>query len=367
LTVKMQQLCVNTKTLLERIHEVRTRLVRAGLEAVILARAADVTYVTGFLGEDSWAVVTRAGAYLITDSRYTEQARQECPLATIIERKEPTALAIGRLFRKLKSVKTVGVDKSVSVGVHQALKKHLGGSLKVIDGLLADVRSIKDAFEIAAIRKAADVAARAFQRMFSAVEPGITECELAATLDLEMRRLGSRNSFDTIVAFGPNASRPHHQPTLRKLRRQDTVLIDFGARYAGYCSDITRCLVLGRPTAPYRRAYQIVEEAQAAAIGAIRAGVDVGAIDARARSVIRESGLPVYGHGTGHGLGLELHEAPFVREKAKGRLRAGQIITVEPGIYIPGKLGIRIEDDILVTEGNGEILTEGCPHALALR
>lgn len=351
----------------KRIHAIRGRLKQAGLDAILLTRGADVTYVTGFLGEDSWAVVTRTGVYLITDSRYTEQARQECPSATIIERKDPTAQATGLLLAKLRSVKTVGVDKSVSVGVYQAIKKSIPGSLKAVDGILTEPRSIKDAFEAAAIRKAADIAAMAFEGMLPSVKPGITECELAAILDLEIRKLGSKNSFDTIVAFGPNASRPHHQPTLRKLKRQDTILIDFGARHAGYCSDLTRCLIVGRATTAYRHAYETVEKAQAAAIGAIRAGVDIAEIDALARNVIRESGFPVYGHGTGHGLGLELHEAPFVREKAKGRLQAGQIITIEPGIYIPGILGVRIEDDILVTSQGGEIITARCPHTHVLR
>ncbi len=351
----------------KRIRKVRAQLKRAGLDAAILTRGADVTYVTGFLGEDSWAVVTRMGVYLITDSRYTEQARQECPLATVIERKHPTAQATGLLLAKLRSVKTVGVDKSVSLGVYQALKKYVSASLKAVDGFLAELRSIKDAFEIAAIRKAADIAALAFERMQVSIRPGITECELAATLDLEIRKLGSKNSFDTIVAFGPNASRPHHQPTLRRLKRQDTILVDFGARQAGYCSDLTRCLAIGRPTPAYRRACETVEKAQAAAIKTIRAGADIAQVDAEARSIIRDSGFPVYGHGTGHGLGLELHEAPFVREKAKGRLQAGQIITIEPGIYIPGTLGARIEDDILVTERGGEIITARCPHAPSLR
>jgi Xaa-Pro aminopeptidase len=344
------------------VREIRTRLKNAGLDAIILTQGADVTYATGFLGEDSWAVVTKTGAHLITDSRYTEQARQECPLATIIERKGLMTQAVGQFLRRHRSVKAVGVDKFVSVGVYQALKKYTAGSLKAVDSILAEPRSIKDASEVAAIRKAADIAALAFERMLPSIQPGITECELAAILDLEIRRPGSRNSFDTIVAFGPNASRPHHQPTLRKLKRRDTILIDFGAKYAGYCCDITRCLVVGRPTAEYRRAYETVERAQKAAIDAVRAGADLAQVDAKARAVIRESGLPVYGHGTGHGLGLEVHEAPTLREKAKGKLRAGQIITIEPGIYIPGTFGVRIEDDILVTERSGEIITARCPH-----
>jgi Xaa-Pro aminopeptidase len=346
-----------------RVRSIRGLLKNAGLDAIILTRASDVTYVTGFLGQDSWAVVTSSAAYLITDSRYVEQARQECPTVRIVERKDATAQAAGRLLNKLKSAKTVGVEKSVSVGIYQALKKHLAGSLKAVDGLMTELRTVKDESETAAIHHAADLAAEALERMLPAMRPGVTESELAALLDLEIRRLGSRNSFDTIVAFGPNASRPHHQPTLRKLKPRDTVLIDFGAQHEGYCSDITRCFVIGgRPTREYRRAYETVERAQVAAIDAICSGADIGDIDAKARAVIRESGFPVYGHGTGHGLGLDIHEAPFLREKIDGKLQSGQIITIEPGIYIPGVLGIRIEDDVLVTDSGGRILTEACPH-----
>jgi Xaa-Pro aminopeptidase len=353
---------MNAAIIQQRLRRIREQFRNKGLDAMVLTQPVDVTYVTAFSGEDSWAAITRTAVYLITDSRYTEQAGQECPLATVIERKDPMTQAAGQLFKKLRSVKVIGVEKSVSIGVFQTLKKTVAGSLRAVDGIVAEPRSIKDAFEIAAIRAAADIAADAFARTLPAVQLGITECELAAILDLHIRTLGSRNSFDTIVAFGPNASRPHHQPTLRKLKRRDTVLVDFGARHTGYCSDITRCLVVGRPTAEYRRAYEVVEQAQRAAIEAIRAGAELAEIDARARAVIREAGFPVYGHGTGHGLGLEVHEAPMLREKAKGKLRAGQIITIEPGIYIPGELGVRIEDDILVTERSGEILTLQCPH-----
>jgi Xaa-Pro aminopeptidase len=198
------------------------------------------------------------------------------------------------------------------------------------------------------------------------VRPGITESTLAGILDLEMRRQGAKVGFETIVAFGPNASRPHHQPSHRKLGQRDTILMDFGARYNGYCCDITRSFALGKPTAAYRRAYEVVEKAQAAAIRVAKAGVKLVELDATARNAIRESGLPVYGHGTGHGFGLEIHEIPFLKEGAKGDLKAGQIITIEPGIYLPGKLGVRIEDDILITNEGCELLTGACPRRLVL-
>jgi Xaa-Pro aminopeptidase len=353
---------MNRESIQRRVGAIRKRLSGNRIDGLILTKPANVTYVTGFSGEDSWAIVAARAVYVLTDSRYTEQARKECPGANLVERKDPIAEAAGKLVRKLKSVRTIAVEKSVSLAQYEALKKNVEARLKAVDGLVEDLRSVKDEGEIAAIRSAASIAATAFKKAVRHAKPGITESELAGILDLEMRRQGAKVGFETIVAFGPNASRPHHQPSQRKLRPRDTILIDFGARTNGYCCDITRSFAFGKPAAAYRRAYEVVEKAQAAAIRAAKAGVKLVEVDAAARNVIRESGLPVYGHGTGHGFGLEIHEIPFLKEGAKGSLQAGQIITIEPGIYIPGKLGVRIEDDILITESGCEILTGACPR-----
>ena len=267
------------------------------------------------------------------------------------------------LLSKLKSVVVVGVEHSIAMSAFAALKKHARTRVKAVDGgIVTEPRSIKDAGEAAAVRTAAAMSAKALEKIVPQFAPGISEIELAGLLDLEIRMLGCANAFETIVAFGPNASRPHHQPGRRKLRGNDTILIDFGAAYNGYASDITRCFVVGKPTAAYRAAYAVVEQAQAAAIAAAAAGVKLSVVDEAARAVIRDSGFPVYGHGSGHGLGLEIHEIPFLKEDAKGALKVGQIITIEPGIYIPGKLGVRIEDDILITEKGCRIVTSKCPH-----
>jgi Xaa-Pro aminopeptidase len=351
-----------TEHLHRRLRALRGQLGRHHLDALVLTGPANVTYLTGFSGEDSWAVTAKMAAYLLTDSRYTEQAEKECPLAKIVERHDPIPEAAGRLLRRLKAARIVGVEKSIPLAQYETLKKHVATRLKAVDGLVEDQRSVKDPGELAAIRSAAAVAATAFERAVRHIRPGITESTLAGILDLEMRRQGAKVGFETIVAFGPNASRPHHQPSQRVLKERDTILIDFGARYNGYCCDITRSFACGRPTAAYCRAYAAVEKAQAAAIQTAKAGVELVRVDAAARAAIRASGLPVYGHGTGHGFGLEIHETPFLKEKAKGRLQAGQVITIEPGVYLPGKLGVRIEDDILITDDGCEILTGACPR-----
>jgi Xaa-Pro aminopeptidase len=360
---------MDTENREQRVGAVRAQLRKQGLDGLVLTKPENVTYLTGFAGEDSWAVVTRTVLYLLTDSRYTEQAQKECVDTTIVRRPgaEPIAQAGGKLIRTFKSVKTLGVEKSISLGMYEVLKKKAGIAVKPVAGIVEGPREIKDRGEAAAIHKAASIAAKAFGEVLQQIVPGITENELAGAFDLEMRKLGAKNGFETIVAFGANGSRPHHRPTRRKLKARDTVLIDFGARYQGYHSDITRTFAFGTPTPAFRAAYMVVERAQAAAIAVAKAGVDLVEVDAAARAVIRESGLPVYGHGTGHGIGLEIHENPFLKENAQGKLQAGQILTIEPGVYIPGKLGIRLEDDILITETGCKIVTSECPRTPILQ
>jgi Xaa-Pro aminopeptidase len=273
--------------------------------------------LTGFLGEDSWAAVAKGRVWLLTDSRYTEQAQKECPSCKIIDRAGPMADAVASLVRKLKSIRTVTVEDSVSMADFEQLKKTIKARLKTAVGIIENVRSVKDQSEIATIRSAAAISAKALAQTLPYIKSGVTESELAGMLDFQIRKLGARNSFETIVAFGPNGSRPHHQPGKRKLKKKDAVLIDFGAKYNGYCSDITRCFVIGGMAAFYKKVYDVVEQAQAAAIKTIKPGVKTTQVDAAAREVIDKAGLPVYGHGTGHGFGLQIHEEPFLKPDGK--------------------------------------------------
>ena len=350
----------------KRIVAIRRQLNKRNINCLLLTKPTNVTYATGFLGDDSWAVIAKGRVYLLTDSRYTEQAQGECPHCTIIQRTAPLPQALARLVKKLKSIRTVTVEKSASIEDFEQIKKAVKSRLKSVAGIIETFRSTKDNSEVAAIKTAAEIAAKALKHTLPHIKPGITENQLAGMLDFQIRKLGATSSFETIVAFGPNASRPHHRPTTKKLKNKDTVLIDFGAKYKGYSSDITRCFALGRANAFYKKVYDVVERAQAAAIKMIKAGVNMVQIDAAAREVICKTDLPVYGHGTGHGFGLEIHELPFLKPESEGNLMAGQIITIEPGVYIPGKVGVRIEDDILVTDTGCQILTHNCPHLPSL-
>jgi Xaa-Pro aminopeptidase len=339
----------------------RLRAVRAGLkeamaDCLIVISEANVRYLTGFTGNDSWLLVTRRGHYLLTDSRYTEQAEKECRGCRIIERNGAMTEAAGDIIRRLKT-RAVGVEKQITLGAMESLKKNIRGRIKTVGGIVEQSRIIKDGGEVASIRTAANMAGQALAAAKRYMTAGVTENELAGRLDFEIRRLGATSSFETIVAFGANASRPHHKPGTRVLQKNDTVLIDFGVKYKGYCSDITRCFTIGKVVSFYQRVYDAVERAQAAAIKTVRAGVEIRQVDAAAREIISAAGLPIYGHGTGHGLGLEIHEAPGVSQKSDGKLQPGMALTIEPGVYIPGKLGVRIEDDVVVTDRGCEILS----------
>ena len=354
---------MNSEIIKNRIKVIRRLLNNKKINCLIVTKPANVIYTTGFSGGDSWAVITGRGVYLLTDSRYIEQAQNECPHCRIIQHNTgPMAESIAKLVKKLKSMETVAVEKSISLAAFGALRENVKARLKAVANIIESVRSSKESGEIAAIEAAIRIASKALKQTLQYIKPKITENELAGMLDFQIRKLGANNSFETIVAFGPNASRPHHQPSSRKLKKNDCVLIDFGVRYKNYCSDMTRCFVVGRSTAFYKKVYDAVRQAQAAAIKMVKAGVEIRQVDAAAREVIAGHDLPVYGHGTGHGLGLEVHELPGVSGKSKGKLKAGEVITIEPAVYIPGKLGVRIEDDILVTETGYRILSHGCPH-----
>lgn len=341
------------ETLKNRVKEIKQSLNEKKVSFLILTNPANVCYTTGFSGDDSWVVCTPEKFYLVTDSRYTEQASKDCLFTKIIERRGPMAQTIAKLAGRKK----VYIEKSATMAAFEALKKNVKSEIRSIDNTIEPLRSIKDSFEIAAIKKACQIANLAFEKARPFAKPGITENQLAGRLDFIIRNLGAINSFPTIVAFGPNGSRPHHQPTDRKLKKDDFVLIDFGVRYESYCSDLTRCFSVGKKNAFYEKVYNAVKQAQIQAIKLLKAGIEIKTVDYAARQVIKKNKLPVYGHGTGHGIGLEVHEPPFVSEKNDGKLQASMVITIEPAVYIPGKIGIRLEEDVLITNAECKILS----------
>ncbi|MBN1764618.1 MAG: aminopeptidase P family protein [Sedimentisphaerales bacterium] len=348
---------MDEKAIKKRVALFADKCAAEGADGAVVTSPANVSYLTGFLGYDSWALVLGRRIWLISDSRYQEQARDECPGCKIIMRKDSLAREVAKIAVKEKNVKTLGVENTSSLAVFDQLKKTKCKKLKKIPDLARLLRATKQSQEISYLRKASRIADKALESTLKEVRTGMTESELAGILELFMRKAGVTPAFSTIIAFGPNGSRNHHLPGRRRLRRSDTILIDFGVIYHGYHSDKTRCFAVGRVGREYRKAYETVSRSQDAAIKMIAPGVKIKAVDAAARKIIKESGFPVFGHGLGHGIGLEIHELPILNHKSEEKFSTGQVITVEPGIYIPGKFGIRIEDDVLVTDTGAKIIS----------
>jgi Xaa-Pro aminopeptidase len=349
---------MDLKTAKKRIHAVRGQFKQNKIQAFIVVSVENVQYLTGFTGHDSWVLVLPKQTVLITDSRYTEQAKEECAGCKIVERKGALTKAVAEVIAKAGRIRAMGVEDECSVAMFNAIGKTQKPRIVPVKNIVETLRGIKTYEEVKHIEKSAGIAWQALRKTLPLVKAGMTEVELTAALEFNMKQLGAVPGFDTIVCFGANASRNHHQPGLRRLRKNDTILIDFGCKYRGYVSDITRCFVFGKPTAYYAQVYDAVRDAQQAAIDMIKPGVCMADVDAACRGVLVKLKVAVYGHGTGHGLGLQVHENPRISAAAKnGLFQAGQVVTVEPGSYISGKIGVRIEDDILVTEKGHKILS----------
>jgi Xaa-Pro aminopeptidase len=348
---------MNLATAKKRIEAVHLQLKKQKLHALIVVSVENVRYLTGFTGHDSWALVLPDKAILITDSRYTEQARGECAGCKVFERKGTLTKAVADFVQKAKRVRSVGIEDECSIAILQAVKKAVKRKIVPTKAIVENLRAIKTAEEVKAIETAAKIAWQALRQTLPLLRAGMTEIEMTAALEFNIKQLGAVPGFDTIICFGPNASRNHHQPGKRRLRKNDTILIDFGCKYNGYISDITRCFVFGKPTPYYKKVYEAVKEAQQTAIDMIEPGVSLADVDAACRKVLVKRKVAVYGHGTGHGLGLQVHENPRIAAKSKEVFKPGHVITVEPGSYISGKIGVRIEDDVFVTAKGHKILS----------
>jgi Xaa-Pro aminopeptidase len=346
----------------ERRDRLRARVRDAGLEAVLVTRLVNVRYLTGFTGSNGALLVPADGAdVLCTDGRYPLQAGEQAPdVELLVERASATALADRAAADGYKRLGFESHD--VTVDLHRTLAEHAGGELVSIRRAVEDLRAIKDDGEVELLREACAIADRALADLITegGLRPGRTEREVGRDLDARMLGHGAdAPSFETIVAAGPNSAIPHHRPGHRTLDRGDFVKLDFGAEYGGYHSDMTRTVVLGPPADWQREVYELVHAAQAAGRAALEIGADVRAIDAAARDVIAAAGRgEEFGHGLGHGVGLEIHEAPALSPLGAGTLADRMAVTVEPGVYLPGRGGVRIEDTLVVREGaEPELLT----------
>ena len=332
----------------------------AELDHLLILNGTNIRYLTGFTGGEGALLIGPDWVDLLVDGRYTTQAALETGGFKITEYQNK-AEGISSILQKWKADLLGFEASSVMVSEYQQLKVSLAGiSLEPLSGRLDFLRAIKDAQEIARIREAIRIAEKALTDLKNLIKPGIREIEIAVELEYGMRRAGAeRLSFDTIVATGPNAALPHATPGKRQVEAGDFVLIDYGAVFAGYHSDQTRMFCVGAPSDRQRRVYQAVLDAHDRAIAAIKAGVSCKEIDSVARSFLEEKGMGKYfSHGTGHGVGLEIHEAPMLTKGKEDRLEPGMVVTVEPGVYLPGEWGIRIEDMVLVGKDGPEVLTK---------
>jgi Xaa-Pro aminopeptidase len=346
-----------------RRTRLRALIQKAQADALLVTNFTNVTYLTGFTGDDSYLLATLDGEVLVTDPRYTTQLEEECP-GLKLEIREPGVTMLRGVSRVVKGadIERLGIEGgSATVSLQQSLAKELPKlKLVVTENLVEKLRIVKDKDEIDATRVACQQARRAFDAVRASLTPDVAETEVAAELEYRARRIGAKAlSFPAIVAVGPRAALPHARPTSRRLSDDDFTLVDWGVNSGLYMSDLTRIIITGRISPKLRKIYGVVLKAQLAAIDAIRPGLTGEQVDGVARRVITRAGFgDAFGHGLGHGLGLEIHEAPRLAVGQKTKLRPGMIVTVEPGIYVPGWGGVRIEDDVLVTRTGHEVLSD---------
>ena len=347
-------------------------MTRAGLPGLLVTHLPDLRYLSGFTGSSAALAITRRVARLFTDGRYTTQAAQEVSAAKVEIVSGSPAVHAAQWLAAQPGVDLAGIDPAwTTVADLARWRSALPARLRrpflqpLAAPLVEPLRMVKDEDELTVMIEAALLGCRLFDHILGFLRPGIAEFEVAAELEHQARLMGAEGmSFDTIVASGVRSALPHGRATAARLPRRGFLTLDFGIIHKGYCSDMTRTVYLGQPRAGERNAYHAVLEAQEAAVAAVTAGALCGEVDEAARSVLRRAGLAeAFTHSTGHGVGLEIHESPRIGVGQVTRLLPGMVVTIEPGIYLAGQFGVRIEDMVAVTRNGGQVLTPA-PKAL---
>jgi len=345
----------------QRRRALQAAIAQAKLDDLLVTKPANLYYLTGFEGDAGALLVSRARTALVTDGRFLTQAREEASDIRVVLQKDSLISSVGRLLHAPGS-RRAGFDPNyVTVAQLAALEKASGARCRWVaaPGMTERLRMRKEAEELAQMRRAGILAGKVLESVLTLLKPGVREMEIGAEIDYQMRnRSASGPAFETIVAFGERSALPHARPTAKRLRKNELVVLDLGAILGHYCSDITRTVFVGRGPTRIRRWYGAVLEAQGAAIAAVREGATCEGVDAAARKVLAGYRLERYFvHSTGHGLGLEVHEDPRIARGQKQHLKPGNVITVEPGVYVAGVGGIRIEDDVAVHADRTEVIT----------
>ncbi len=348
-----------------RLAAVRLRLSESEPDAFLVTGVHNIIYVTGFDGvfdEDASAVclVTPDVARVYTDSRYVEAAR-----TAAVGTQWTLSLSSGSLDAHVaaeiadEGIDALGFESALSCGRHRKLSERSGARLVLTERWVEELREVKEPAELERIAQAAALTDRAFDHILGVLAPGMTETEVAVELESFMRLNGSEGvAFPSIVASGPNSSRPHATVTGRRIDHGDPVTLDFGARIGGYCADMTRTVVVGTATDEFREVYEVVRSANTIGVETVRGGLSGAAIDGTAREAIGDAGFGEhFGHGLGHGVGLEVHELPSVGPRGSRPVPPGAVVTIEPGVYLEGRFGVRIEDLVVVESDGCHVLT----------
>lgn len=352
-----------------RLVKLREKLKQKDIDAALITKKENYIYLSGFTGSAAQLIITQDDAILVTDFRYIEQAEKQAKEFKVIQYRESSIKAVNDILVN-KSVKKLGFEDSfITYFIYSEFKSKLSvKDLVPLEGLVENIRITKDLYEIEIIKKAVQIADSAFMHILGYIRPGIMETEIAAELEYFMKRNGAKGaSFETIVASGERASMPHGVASDKKLENGDVITLDFGAIYNDYCSDMTRTVFLGKPSIDMKKLYDIVLEAQIKALEGAKTGLTGKEIDSIARNIISNNGYGKnFGHGLGHGVGLEIHEEPRLSPSGSVRMEAGMVVTVEPGIYLQGQGGVRIEDMIVIGADGPQILTKSAKEIIVI-
>lgn len=360
---------VDKQLLSNRLSAFRSKMIDLKIDGALITKRENYMYLSGFSGSSANLLITGKKAYLLTDFRYIEQSTRQAPLFEIVQHKQDIIDTIFEIVNS-ESLKRLGFeDESASYATYKSFsEKFANTELLGIGSIIEDLRSIKDAQEIETINKAVQIADGALLHVLPLIKPGITELDIAAELEYKMKKLGASGaSFETIVASGLRSSMPHGIASEKRLELGDAITMDFGAMYNHYCSDITRTVFLGQPDKKLIEIYNIVLNAQLTSLEGAKMGRIGKEVDKIARDIIYENGYEgKFGHGLGHGLGLEIHESPRLSVGGNKILRNNMAVTIEPGIYVEGLGGVRIEDTIIIKDENPIVLTKSTKDLIIL-
>ena len=347
-----------------RLRRLRQKVIKKGLDGLVITKLPNVRYMSGFTGSEALILLCRDRVLFLTDFRYVEQAQGECKDLEIVERKKSPMKALGGLAKELR-LKVLGFESEALSFAQYSELKGTARRLIPVKGMVEEMREVKEGEEIHRLKEALRVAEGAFKKVLKDIRPGVTDKQIANRLEFNMKEAGAEGAaFNTICVVGKRASQPHALPSDVPVQPESSLLIDWGARWKLYNSDLTRVVFLNRIASQSKKIYQIVKKAQSLAIERIKEGISAREVDLAARRYIESQGYGKnFGHGLGHGIGLEVHESPRLYKTNRKPLKAGMVITVEPGIYLPQWGGVRIEDVVLVKKEGCEVLSH-TPKAL---